>query len=61
MLESGFAFVLFKAAIVFGLPLAFAVRELWVLRRDARAAARPPARVSVLPRGAALPAPRRAA
>ncbi len=55
MLESGFAFVLFEAAIVFGLPLAFAVRELWVLLRDARAAAaaRPQAPVVVLPRRSA--------
>jgi hypothetical protein len=44
MLESGMAFVIFKALIGFALPLAFAVRELVVLNRlkrerEARAAA----------------------
>lgn len=38
MFESGMAFVLFKAVIGFGLPLAFAVQQLWSLRRDERAA-----------------------
>lgn len=54
MLESGMAFVIFKAVIGFALPLAFAIRELVVLNRlrrereareaaEARAAAmRPP-------------------
>lgn len=34
MLESGMAFVVFKAVLGFGLPLAFAVHQLWSLRRD---------------------------
>jgi len=33
MLESGMAFVIFKAVIGFALPLAFAIRELVVLNR----------------------------
>jgi hypothetical protein len=38
MFESGLAFVLFKGLLGFGLPLAFAVQQLWSLRRDERAA-----------------------
>lgn len=48
MLESGMAFVIFKAVIGFALPLAFAIRELVVLNRlkrerEAREAPQTPA------------------
>lgn len=65
MLESGMAFVLFKALIGFGLPLAFAVQQLWSLRRDERAVrARAAAEVVAIPtstRPPAEPAPERRA
>ncbi len=34
MVESGLAFVLFKGLLGFGVPLGFALQQLWSLRRE---------------------------
>ncbi len=57
MLESGLAFILFKGLLGFGLPLAFAVQQLWSLRRDERRAAGRSGEVVSLPRPATAQAP----
>lgn len=64
MLSSGVLFVLFKGLLGFGLPLAFAVHQLWDLRReDRRAAARAaePVRLPVRPAAEVVEPERRAA
>lgn len=57
MLESGLAFILFKGLLGFGLPLAFAVQQLWSLRRDERRAVGRSGEVVSLPRPATAQAP----
>lgn len=57
MFSSGLAFVLFKALIGFGLPIAFGLHQLYLLKKDKERNPTPPAgEPAVVAEGEPVPA-----